>query len=437
MFRNLNDRIRKDERGTVGILFALAAVPAFVLIGGITDFSYVQNEKAKLQAAIDAGTLAAMHNNNLTAATARKTILNYLKSNFKDNGRIKLDYDSLKVTVTEPGRGQIKVRATIRAKVSTAFLGLIGIHEQQFSVMAEAKNGSAGLEVVMVLDNTGSMRGSKIRELRRAAKKLVKVLKDMSANSGASTVKVGLVPFTSYVTVGRNMWDAYWLDNKNCNCSKKKWDGVVGYRKPDYDIKDQEYASVKVPAIQNYYVYKWWKWYYTYKTTPPKTIVPLQELDNNGVNKLNIEIDGMKAGGWTYIPAGLVWGWRVLSKNAPYTQGVDYTTANTKNIKKVIVLMTDGANTCKRFDGKVKKGRGYMQCGTSSTEADKTMLRLCKNIKDRNIGIVTVAFDVRSSRIKKLLAECANLGSYEPSSGELEKVFGNIARKISRLYLSR
>ena len=437
MFRTFNDRIRKDERGTVGILFALAAVPAFVLFGGMTDLAYVNNQKAKVQAAIDAGTLAAMHKNNLTAAEARKVILNYLKSNFENDGRIELDYDSLQVSVTEPGRGQVKVHASIKAQVRTAFLGLIGIKRQDFTVTAEAKNGSAGLEVVMVLDNTGSMRGSKIRELRRAAKKLVKILKDMSASTGASTVKVGLVPFTSYVTVGRKMWNADWLDTSNCHCSKSAWEGVVGYREPDYDIKDQEYDAYKVPAIHSYYVYKWWKWYYTYYTTPPKAIAPLRELDDDGVKKLNKEIDGMKASGWTYIPAGLVWGWRVLSHKAPYTQGVDDATANRKNIKKVIVLMTDGANTCKRYDKKVLNGRGYMRCGTSSTEADKTMRRLCKNIKARDIGIVTVAFDVRSRRIKDLLAECANLGSYDPSSGELESVFGTIARKISRLYLSK
>ncbi len=437
MFRSIKDRIRKDERGTVGILFALAAVPAFALIGGVTDFSYVQNERAKVQAAIDAGTLAAMHKNDLSAEEARNIILQYLKSNFKDDGRVKLDYDSLQVSVSEPGRGQIKVHASIRAQVHTAFLGLIGIKQQDFVVTSEAQNGSAGLEVVMVLDNTGSMRGSKIRELRRAAKKLVQILKDMSDKTGASTVKVGLVPFTSHVTVGSDMWDADWLDTDNCNCTQWTWDGTVGYREPDHDIDDQEYDSYKVPAIQSYYVKKKKGFYYLRSTTPPKTIVPLRELDDTGVDELNQEIDGMKAGGWTYIPAGLVWGWRVLSHKAPYTQGSDEITAYRKNIKKVIVLMTDGANTCKRFTGTVMNGRGYMQCATKSKEADNTMRRLCKNIKDRNIGIVTVAFDVDKQRIKDLLAECANLGSYEPSSGELENVFGTIARKISRLYLSK
>ncbi len=437
MYRKIKDRIRKDERGTVGILFALAAVPAFVLLGGITDFAYVHNEKAKVQAAIDAGTLAAMHKNNLTASEARKVILDYLNSNFKDDGRVQLDYDTLQVSVAQPGRGQIKVHATIKAQVRTAFLGLIGIRKQEFTVISEAKNGSAGLEVVMVLDNTGSMRGSKIRELRKAAKKLVKILKDMSNSTGAATVKVGLVPFTSYVTVGRDMWNASWLDTSNCHCSRRSWGGMVGYREPDYDIKDQEYDAYKVPAIRNYYVYKWWRWYYRYWTRSPKTIAPLRELDAAGVQDLNNEIDGMKASGWTYIPAGLVWGWRVLSHKAPYSQGVDDVTANRKNIKKVIVLMTDGANTCKRYTGKVYGGRGYLRCGTTSTEADRTMLRLCKTIKGRNIGIVTVAFDVHRQSIKKLLASCANLGSYTPNSGQLENVFGTIARKISRLYLSQ
>jgi len=45
--------------------------------------------------------------------------------------------------------------------------------------------------------------------------------------------------------------------------------------------------------------------------------------------------------GGTVISEGLMWAWRALSPNAPYSDGVAYQTANNK---KVIVLMTDGVS---------------------------------------------------------------------------------------------
>ena len=41
------------------------------------------------------------------------------------------------------------------------------------------------------------------------------------------------------------------------------------------------------------------------------------------------------------IPAGLLWGWRVLSPTSPFTEGATYTD---EKWVKAIVLLTDGEN---------------------------------------------------------------------------------------------
>ena len=54
------------------------------------------------------------------------------------------------------------------------------------------------------------------------------------------------------------------------------------------------------------------------------------------------KLNAMIAAGDTEIPLGLMWGWHLLSPNAPFADGAAYGTANTV---KIAVLVTDGQNT--------------------------------------------------------------------------------------------
>jgi len=74
----------------------------------------------------------------------------------------------------------------------------------------------------------------------------------------------------------------------------------------------------------------------------PTPIVPL--TSNEGT--VQAAISGMQhwMGGGTNQAEGLAWGWRVLSPAAPFTQGEAFN-AERDNVRKVIVLMSDGENT--------------------------------------------------------------------------------------------
>ncbi len=438
MLGNVTRKFIRSEKGTAGLLFGLAAIPIVVLAGGVVDYTFAENEREKLQAALDAGTLAAMHTDELDEQQAREVLLRYLKANYSGSGRVKVDFDHLEVSLENTGAGSRRLSVSLEAQVKTAFLGLIGLNEMNIEIQAEAKNSVGGLEVVMVLDNTGSMRGRKIRELKRAASELVDTLAEMAEK--AAWIKVGLVPYTSYVNVGRDKWHAWWLRQSCCRRSdwlpvwfrrhdgRSSWEGVVGIRPGSYDILDEGYRRAPVPAIESrYYLGR-----RLYRTTPPLPIVPLTDLrDRANVDDLRGQINRMWASGWTYIPAGLAWGWRVLSDHEPYAEAADEETRNMKNIRRVVVLMTDGANTCRRYGN-----RGYVQCAVRSTEADRRTLRLCENIREEGISIISVAYDVQQPRIRDLMSECADMGYFEPQTGELEKTFKEIAERITKLYLS-
>lgn len=71
-------------------------------------------------------------------------------------------------------------------------------------------------------------------------------------------------------------------------------------------------------------------------STPP--ILPLTGTQAT----VTTAIDAMVANGSTNVTEGLAWGWRTISKNAPFTNGTDMTN---KAVDKVIIVFTDGRNT--------------------------------------------------------------------------------------------
>ncbi len=139
-----------------------------------------------------------------------------------------------------------------------------------------------------------------------------------------------------------------------------------------------------------------------------------------------------KANGYTNITAGVMWGWRLLSPGAPFTQGRAYT--DNEN-QKIIILMTDGDNTYNpytdltrspgSYSGKWVKSAygawGYMyrnRFGTTSTDTATVFTALnvytasaCAHAKTAGIRIYTVAFTGSggmSDATKTMLENCAS-----------------------------
>lgn len=73
-------KMKKDERGTTGILFAMLAVPLFALMGVAVEYARVLNSRETVQQSLDAAVLAARNSDPVEqAAVAQK----FFKSNLK------------------------------------------------------------------------------------------------------------------------------------------------------------------------------------------------------------------------------------------------------------------------------------------------------------------------------------------------------------------
>ncbi|GBF25458.1 hypothetical protein MnTg02_00490 [bacterium MnTg02] len=150
-----------------------------------------------------------------------------------------------------------------------------------------------------------------------------------------------------------------------------------------------------------------------------ESLLPL----TNDISALKKKINDLGADGWTYIPSGLIWGWRVLSPNEPFTDVKPY---DDKEWVKALVLMTDGSNT--------------LDFSYTGDDADPQTAALCENMKDQGITIYSVAFQINSKSTKKLIQNCASGADnyYDASDNSaLKAAFNSIGEKLSELRISK
>lgn len=128
-----------------------------------------------------------------------------------------------------------------------------------------------------------------------------------------------------------------------------------------------------------------------------------------------------------------MWGWRVLSKIEPFGEAHDYgETVNGNPVRKIMVLMTDGANTLSATPPTV--------WGTDVSETNARTQELCNNVKAKGIELYTVTFDVTDTSIKDLMRTCASDTAKffdAANGGQLQIAFRDIARDMLALHLAK
>ena len=438
---------RKEQRGTTALIFSIMVIPLIAIAGGAVDYGAAVKTKSQMASTLDAAVLAALKEYSLDSTVDYKKVVNdFVHENLSDTEHAYLGGE-LNIVVDDIAENG-ELFATISTNVATNFLGLVGFDEFNLSVKSSAIGGGVDLEVALVLDNTGSMSGDKIVALRDSAKDLVNIL---LADGNEDRVSIALVPFAEYVNIGMDMRTETGLnipaDYIHPDTEVEyKWYGCMGSRVDGLNVTDDSYGTL-VPGIMMFHdpVVN-----YTKTSTPHQSwrcpAAPVIDLTNSKSDIIS-GIDDMTAAGWTYIPGGLSWGWRVLSDQAPFTSGV----ANVPGeVRKVIVLMTDGENTrgpeLWTNDTTVNHSAPVYGHSIHSTEgaaaaANPITETLCDNIKADNIVVFTIAFEVEDgSPVEKLMRDCAGNGGQffdADSAEELESAFNQIGLSLLNLRLSQ
>ncbi len=408
---------RKSQSGNTGIMFALTALPLLLGAGVAVDMVRANQAQVLLQSAVDAAALSAAANNQLVLDEAAIANGFYKKSvadtvndfvNASDVSKL-VDIGDGAQTSVDVKDGSLKVRLT--GKMQTSLMKLAGISSLDIEAVAEVGLSSQALEVVLVLDNTGSMSGQKLKDLKSAALGLVGTLHDK--NGGQNYLKIGVVPYSEYVNVGTNPTGGGWLDNKVIP-ENSEWKGCVGSRTGEAEASAGMDGTSKYPMVGG--------------VNCATELLPLT-TDRQAVES---KINSLVAKGFTYIPSGLLWGWHVLTEDAPYKEGMEQEKLEEMGGSKAMVLMTDGANTI--------SSNGALHNKYESGPANTLTSQLCANAKAAKIKIFTVAFQVDNDEIKSLLKACATspeMAFDAGNSSELGVAFAQIGGKLADLYLTK
>lgn len=441
---------QRDDAGTISVLFAISIFLILGVVGAGLDYARGYLAKTKLQSSLDAALLAGSQAKIAGAADVDDAIMRAFQANWGESEK------TPEFTYTIEGD---TISGQARVPIPAMLTAAIGITEITAGAQSAVSWGLGNAEVALALDTTGSMAGAKLDGAKAAAKELVDSL--FASGGGASRVKVGLVPFSNYVNVGTTNRNASWISvpadrsetkeycgwysdvigQTNCRmvsstctndgvsfpCSYQTcdytygpstyrcntyteeytWQGCVGSRSYPADVDKEVTTSNRVPGVQN-------AW-----GCPS----PLQRLTDDK-QLVKSQIDAMVADGETFVQPGLLWGWRVLSEGLPFND-------SSGSGKRVLVLMTDGANT---------RSPTYPDhTGSDPGLSNSLMSETCTKMKAQGIEIYTVAFDVTDPTINTLLSQCASGPPYyfsATSVSELSTAFTKIADSLKSVRVS-
>jgi Flp pilus assembly protein TadG len=530
----------RDRAGNVAILFGIALIPILIGIGVAVDYGRALIVRERMVNAADAAGLAigswpGLSQADLTTKAQQYFNANYPPSKLGTVGTLNVQFpgDNISLTVT--------------GTVPTTFMRLAHIDSLDVGASITIAKKERNLEVVLVLDTTGSMAsGGKLTALKSAAKQMVSILFDNQPTS--TTVKIGVVPFAAAVNVGADKLVSHpeWFDLNGYSAANKaadpvafedldqntsnggintiklysgnsysssatslanrSWAGCVRERSSNsaYELTDAPPSS-SVPASRwvpyfapdepdtsssflndylcddpskanckgsNYksttcldgstsddgkrqcYTTKYKGASVSSTSTGPDFNCPATAITamTNVASTINSAIDALQAKGSTVIPAGLLWGWRVISPGAPFTEGVDY---SNEKYMKAIVLLTDGENdvggTSNGFDESLYNAFGYAKNGhlgsTNGSNAESTLdnmtLTVCSAIKNLGIRLYTIGLGVTSAS-RTLLTNCASTDEQgnklyynSPTSQQLAAIFQDIAQGLSELRIAQ
>ena len=204
-------RLLRDRAGNTLAIVAAALVPMMAIIGGGVDVSRAYMAKTELQAACDAGVLAgrrAMAKSGDYGTNERAKADSMFNFNF--NGE-SVGASNMSFETDDNDEGQ--VTGTAEADVPTAVMYVFGKEQFALSVSCMAELQLANVDVMFVLDTTGSMNcpptgscpstsveqpGSKISSLRAAVRDFHETVAD-AVTEEETRVRYAFVPYSTTV----------------------------------------------------------------------------------------------------------------------------------------------------------------------------------------------------------------------------------------------
>jgi len=435
-----------DRRGVMLASFAIV-IPIIIASTGVAvDMSRAYLVKNRLSQALDAAALAtAGSSGNL--AQQEERMADFFNANF-ESGR----FATLRELNLNPSDSEVMANAT--ARVDTFFMKIWGKDYLDVSAQVTVQKELRGIEVSLVMDNTGSMSSNNnIQALRTAATSFVNIM--FARAPEPEVIKIGLVPYSTSVNVGpyglgletdgtvygdgtgfmNNPLNRNYTTNQNSfgwfGCVQEEEDtDVTDYDGPfdmyNYCMDEDQYYPICDYQYNNGQ---------RYFTRYPNYICPrshITPLSSDQALLLN-RIDEMQASGNTLGNVGMVWGWRVISPDFPFEEGAPY---SDERWRKVVIMMTDGQNLMHPTYSAYRRTYDH---DISSNDLNEKLETTCEAMKNNEIVVYTITFTSSiNNTTKDYYRNCATDSTkyYDaPGQNDLIAAFETISRELSNLYI--
>lgn len=268
-------RLARARDGGVALVFGLALPPLMMMTVAGVDLHRAATVRSSLQDALDAAALAAARSRYTDAAGVQRIGMASLRANMQNFTGVTLDESATSFTLT-PERVVIAVaRANVDAIIADILLppyGQVLDDELPVTASSEVMRSNNRVEVALVLDNTGSMAGTKLANTKTAA---IDLIDRLAAADGRSVepdaVRISLVPFSFTVRVPTDDGQQpTWMTNSGSHTGgtgatglfdtavgrftlfeqlNTRWAGCVEARPQPYDIRDTEPVTTDLATM--------------------------------------------------------------------------------------------------------------------------------------------------------------------------------------------
>ena len=369
---------RDSESGSLTIFSIFLFVLILFITGMAVDIMRYESERASIQNTIDTAIIAAssLSQTATTDAEIEALVKDYVS---------KAGYDPDMVDVTPdiefPVGGSVAVGRSVSANVDfrldTIFMNMMGIDHLEGHTRGTAREGQQLIEIALVLDMSGSMGDNgKMDNLKVAAKDFVTTV--LTA-SGPDRVSISIVPYNQQVYMDDDLMARLAFDDVTVTTAPAYGLGMTSYQTNDATSRcarfsDADFATRRL-AVGNVDTTAVFKTGGNSNTKPAESAYwcgnarPKLFLYQNDETQLHNFIDALSAGGYTAIDYGMNWGVGVLDpsfqpiitsmvdsgllvetmRGHPVAYENDVSAADDKDVRKYVVLMTDGQNT-EHFD---------------------------------------------------------------------------------------
>lgn len=394
----------RNQHGGITIIAAFAIPVVLIATGLAVDLNRFMSVSGYIQSSVDQAALAATSTDGDRDSVARK----FYEASLSSDVRQYVTPGAVDVDVSPATNdSSLAVQVTAAATVETVFGAFVGVDTFELIKTAKAERFNQNVEAVIAMATGGSMCTTKERvpgdlhvlpgeiniafrpdttcgtltSMRDAVKSFIA---NLGANDTVRNLKIGLVPYNFKV--------------KMPDLNKIPPSLLANERKQFFsDVSDAESLDPVQPLTSD--------------------LLELTEIIDEMDNNVNTTA-------WSRSDLASHVGALMLdpSKQEFFPGGETPTTFDDDDVNKVMIIMSDGINTGCCYTN-WPRGNFSNQYLVLNRDYNRDQLEICKALKDAEVEIFTVLFDVKETdsggpEIHNVFARCATEANIEAGATE-------------------